>query len=308
MLKEVFNFLMLTKHLQSSDPRDHVFGLLGISEAMKDFLPSPDYSKSTAWLFTEVAKTLMIGMDSIELLWLVCNIEANVTLELPSWVPDWSNPPILEVPPEARFPRNVYNAARDSKAKFEIDADTQNLLALGKCFDNLTQMPATDPKFYDHQSIAFNQILGCQASCRLGLSLRSYPTGEAPRDALWRTLCWNLGSRDESPSPNENAEFFEPWYVQVMNGKLVDAEDPYHILVEDSLAPICITAKGYLASAPYTARKGDCISILTGSCLPFVFRPIGDHYQLIGPCYVHGIMNGEAFTDDESELEWISIR
>jgi hypothetical protein len=312
-LEDISNILVFTRRLQSSDPRDHVFGLLGISEAMKDALPPPDYSKSAAWLFTEVAKTLMEGQHSIDLLCLTSNIEANLTLELPSWVPDWSNPPVLDGPVETRTSRNVYNAARNSKAKFKIDADTQELKALGRCFDNLTQMPIADPESYNRRSTAFDKILGWQASCRLGLSLLSYPTGEAPRDALWRTLCWNFGSRNENPSPNENAELFEDWYVQLMSdkwleGEVMDPDDPFHNLVDGFLAPVCVTAKGYLASVPYTAKKGDCIAILSGGRVPFVLRPIGSHYRLIGPCYVHGIMNGGAFTDDESEFEWVSIR
>jgi hypothetical protein len=313
MLKNVSRFLILTRRLQASDPRDHVFGLLGISEAMKDALPPPDYSKSAAWLFTEVAKTLMEGQHSIDLLRFASNIETNLTLELPSWVPDWSNPSVLDVSSETGSSRNVYNAARNSKAKFKIYADTQELKALGRCFDNLTQMPITDPESYNRRSTAFDKILGWQASCRLGLSLLSYPTGEAPRDALWRTLCWNFGSRNENPSPNENAELFEDWYVQLMSdkwleGEVMDPDDPFHNLVDGFLAPVCVTVKGYLASVPYTAKKGDCIAILSGGRVPFVLRPIGSHYRLIGPCYVHGIMNGGAFTDDESEFEWVSIR
>jgi hypothetical protein len=311
MLKDVFDFLMLTRHLQSSDPRDHVFGLLGISEAMKDALPSPDYSKSAAWLFTEVTKTVIIGLDSINVLWSASNDEARITLELPSWVPDWSNPPVLNVP---KFSHNVYNAARNSEAEFGIDAETQELKALGKFFDTLIEIPIVDLKAYNAKSTAFEQMLGWQASFRLVFStLLSYPTEEALRDALWRTLCWNLGSQHENPSPKENVEDFERWYVQVMNhlgieGQAMHTKDPFHSLVEDILAPICITAKGYLASAPYTTKKGDWIVILTGGCLPFVLRPTGDHYRLIGPCYVHRIMNGEAFTDDGSDLEWFSIR
>jgi hypothetical protein len=47
--------------------------------------------------------------------------------------------------------------------------------------------------------------------------------------------------------------------------------------------------------------------VLSGSNVPFVLRPVEDHYRLIGPCYVHGIMGGEAWPKDENELEWVSI-
>ena len=38
--------------------------------------------------------------------------------------------------------------------------------------------------------------------------------------------------------------------------------------------------------------------ILLGASLPFVLRPAEEsRYSLIGDCYMHGIMDGEAMTD-----------
>ncbi|KAK3635911.1 hypothetical protein LTR56_014449 [Elasticomyces elasticus] len=59
------------------------------------------------------------------------------------------------------------------------------------------------------------------------------------------------------------------------------------------------TSKGYLALLPEAAIKGDLVVILRGGRLPFVVRPIEHGHRLIGPAYVHGIMNGEAY-DEES--------
>lgn len=39
------------------------------------------------------------------------------------------------------------------------------------------------------------------------------------------------------------------------------------------------------------------ICLLYGSGAPAILRPQGNHYLLVGNCYVHEIMNGEA-------LEW----
>ncbi|KAK5737564.1 hypothetical protein LTR17_006611 [Elasticomyces elasticus] len=59
------------------------------------------------------------------------------------------------------------------------------------------------------------------------------------------------------------------------------------------------TSKGYLALLPEAAIAGDLIVILRGGRLPFVVRPVEHGHRLIGPAYVHGIMNGEAY-DEES--------
>lgn len=62
-----------------------------------------------------------------------------------------------------------------------------------------------------------------------------------------------------------------------------------------------------IGSVPHMTEVGDRIVILNGSNVPLVLRPVEDHYKLIGPCYVHGIMYGEAWPEDEETLEWFSI-
>jgi hypothetical protein len=48
---------------------------------------------------------------------------------------------------------------------------------------------------------------------------------------------------------------------------------------------------------------GDVIALLRGGQTPFVLRLIGDYYELVGPCYVLGIMDGEAFPEDPREQD-----
>ncbi|KAJ2984495.1 hypothetical protein NUW58_g6029 [Xylaria curta] len=57
------------------------------------------------------------------------------------------------------------------------------------------------------------------------------------------------------------------------------------------------TKKGYLALVPRHSIVGDEILLLRGGSVPFVVRatPHENGYNLIGPSYVHGIMNGEAW-------------
>ena len=38
--------------------------------------------------------------------------------------------------------------------------------------------------------------------------------------------------------------------------------------------------------------------ILYGWKTPFVLRPVSEGYLLIGECYVHGLMHGEAIEND----------
>lgn len=54
------------------------------------------------------------------------------------------------------------------------------------------------------------------------------------------------------------------------------------------------TEKGYYVLCPKVTQPGDVVCVLFGGKLPFCLRPLGDRYLLVGECYVHGLMNGEA--------------
>ena len=58
-----------------------------------------------------------------------------------------------------------------------------------------------------------------------------------------------------------------------------------------------VTQKGYMGIASKDICKGDIVTILLGSDMPFILRDHGngDALQLISEAYVHGLMNGEIF-------------
>jgi hypothetical protein len=65
-----------------------------------------------------------------------------------------------------------------------------------------------------------------------------------------------------------------------------------------------VTEDGQLGLFPAGTQKGDTVCVFLAGCVPFILRAISDvmveretsHtlYQLVGPCYVHGVMYGEA--------------
>jgi hypothetical protein len=74
---------------------------------------------------------------------------------------------------------------------------------------------------------------------------------------------------------------------------------------------LLITKEGYLALGPETTQPGDIIAIFLGCQVPVVVRQQADHYEFIGTCYVHGIMQGEALAGldtGECEVQWFDIR
>lgn len=56
------------------------------------------------------------------------------------------------------------------------------------------------------------------------------------------------------------------------------------------------TDNGLFAQAPPHTRPGDLVAIFVGVNMPVVLRPRTESatYQMVGPAYVHGVMDGEA--------------
>lgn len=51
---------------------------------------------------------------------------------------------------------------------------------------------------------------------------------------------------------------------------------------------------GLLGVGPDTTRAGDLVVVFFGGRVPFILRQHGSYYVLLGECYIHGIMDGEA--------------
>ncbi|KAH8594896.1 heterokaryon incompatibility protein-domain-containing protein [Bisporella sp. PMI_857] len=70
------------------------------------------------------------------------------------------------------------------------------------------------------------------------------------------------------------------------------------------LRRIMRTQKGYIGLVPRQAQQGDCIGLFKGGKLPLVVRQNGHLWQLIGEAYIHGVMKGEIFEEQECEMMW----
>lgn len=56
-----------------------------------------------------------------------------------------------------------------------------------------------------------------------------------------------------------------------------------------------LSAGGLYVLGPKAMEPGDMIYVFLGGKMPFVIRPWGEHWLLVGECYVHGLMDGEIF-------------
>jgi hypothetical protein len=79
---------------------------------------------------------------------------------------------------------------------------------------------------------------------------------------------------------------------------------PFSAMVEVSLRRrICWTEMDFLGLVPREALIGDEIWLMSGGRVPVVLRPVIGRAgrELIGDCYIHGAMYGEAFENEKCE-------
>jgi len=59
--------------------------------------------------------------------------------------------------------------------------------------------------------------------------------------------------------------------------------------------------------SPVTVEAGDRIAVFGGMAQPFLLRPVEGGYRILAHVYVHGIMDGEAWPEDEADVEEIVL-
>jgi hypothetical protein len=71
---------------------------------------------------------------------------------------------------------------------------------------------------------------------------------------------------------------------------------------------LCVTRKRYLCLVPLNTDVNDSVSILLGGRTPYILRPQGQDFTIIGETYVHGMMKGEALEDPDFQSRVRKIR
>lgn len=157
-----------------------------------------------------------------------------------------------------------------------------------------------------------------------------YVTGEAMLEVYWRTLLADSPPESYEVSRRDFFQWYNSWrkpvqwlqYLQVNRiGWIYEALVGLHLLLtmlltmrrKSQLDPfgrrfqnwtgitwhrrIVRTEKEYIGLVPRSTQVGDYIAVFKGGRVPLVIRQRGLKWQLIGDCYVHGIMRGEVYDD-----------
>lgn len=161
------------------------------------------------------------------------------------------------------------------------------------------------------------------------LELRSMACQSSDED-FWRTLVHNRDGKLR-PAPQSLGDSFACWYMQgallietwLTCGRLDHVLDQAWLLHVNAAARpfeeawsnfrdqrvFFVAGDGRIGWVPYNAKPGDHLYVSKGMRVPVVLRPVGNSgsWQLVGACYIHGLMDGEAEDMAENQWQWQKI-
>ncbi|KAJ4346348.1 uncharacterized protein N0V89_010277 [Didymosphaeria variabile] len=330
------------RHRKATDPRDKIYGLLGLGASDTKDLIQPDYTLSVEQVYENFVVSLLDRTKHLDVFSHV-RTERQPNFNLPSFVPDWTMD-LSEIywPEQRAWSKqwcllDVYDACHGSKVDFK--AQPGALSIRGKIIDVIRTVATQDLGGSQRQR-------GVSTSDAIDewLKIANVPPQEedpglAKRESFWVAMCAGI-ERNSNASPEDFNDFNEMQPTQKysdifhrLSGIETDLHEGYEetlrkipetkeagaVVIPDPYRPINMsvglahrnrrvmgTRDGRVGLAPKHARQGDVVAVLTGGRVPFILRPEEHHYTIVGDAYVHGIMDGEALQAGE-ELEYIEL-
>ncbi len=314
---------------KSTDPRDKVYALLGMSDDAADEELDPKYDAPAEVCFANISRHIMARDSSLGLLHAAGTGLPRSMPDLPSWAPDWSCVPQTTIL-GAIAETTGYRSSGTTTAKVNAGTDPRLLHVIGIIIDTVKEVfrvRIQQPWLNDSDRlnrIRAQQLNWFHESAALITSLAPYPTGEPIDDVYWRTLTANISHSDGlgRPAPAEDARHFRS-YLNLLRlsqnsqsaydiqGTTAEIERESERFTASISAvgnrKLFTTSRGYTGLGPPELCIGDSLCIFYGAATPFLIRPSAKSsdarstHALVGECYVHGMMNGQGLSMGEPQ-------
>jgi hypothetical protein len=322
--RDFIALLHRSRRTKATDQRDMIYSLFGLMKEEDRAAIRVDYSPShtVTEVFMDVARYCISTRYGPNLL-VEAGISHNVP-NLPSWAPDWTT--------MGRTPLNtgIYNACLNLYKPIELLPDGKRIKVTGRKVETVAYVgipvnypygvlesggkdPSTEP--YDVASILIAAAVVCEPARE---KYPQYPIrNEDWSEVLRRTCAVDRHWSGRRLTPADRPEYDNCLKARGFGDDIFEAikEDgravsqaqlgeksrfanslPYGVVVSEFSKGrvIALLKGGLLGSMPSETRIGDVVVVLFGGWVPFVVRPLeDDEYELVGHCYIHGIMDGE---------------
>jgi hypothetical protein len=314
-LVDPFSLLSLA-HMYSfklaTNPRDKIFGLLGLTSESVYQSFSPDYTLNLNEVF-EITFCNMVAEEGGSLRCFLgswfhsepSSTQSPPVADLPSWVPNFSHKishRLCRVQIQRRFQYDVYDTSRGRTSQVVL-GDNSTIHASGCLVGKAWVISDFSAAKTQHIREHFKHLLH-HIESNVG---KFNPT---EREAFYRTIlgdllhATDLNRRQDVPWVKISAikSFsFDTWLAGERANGFPDTEFVISLDTATHGRKFFKTASGSIGLCPPHTKPGDEIWVLYGCRVPLIFRAQSEegrrHYTLIGDCYLDGIMNGEAMSN-----------
>ncbi|KAK2736972.1 heterokaryon incompatibility protein [Colletotrichum kahawae] len=298
----------------SSDPKDKVFGILGLltEDVRKDF--PVDYSLSVKEIYTNVVDFLISTTGRFDVICEAIHYPPHMnTASLPSWVPDWSHIPDTVALGAMDF-EPPFSASQRKEIKFSWKDDRRNkievtcleidtILTHGIAVGTLCTLADYLMAFIHWRALLLStykaddleaQDLFCRALC-----LNQVPRKWA-NSFDWVTACFHVFAsliRERLPHLPLDQELEK--YIDTKTDIKPDARRRFlqeHFGSRMMGRCFYITEKGRIGIGSGFMAVGDIVVVPLGCSTPVILRPEGcrSECRYVGDAYLHGYMYGKA--------------
>ena len=294
-----FQLLSMTSRFESTDPRDRIYGLLGLPTTDTDpkkgwlFL-DPDYSLTVDHVYQQLAERVVRTGNLVGLL---CAVQhgAEITA-LPTWIPRWDE--------YKTSPINTSFAAVDAPP--EVSVMTDHLIVRGShlcttrsASPTITPLPNGDGIF---------DILDAYQTAALHALLRDPENHAMLSFTITAGKMWHGGDIGRNDQQDHVANFAVFAREQSPGWRKCFPMDLYNEgaragQFREAVCWACAGKRflfddgGRLGLAPMAAQEGDWVCRIAGGSVPLVLRPQADYFLLVGECYIHDYMGGVVSKD-----------
>ena len=314
------------RFLQASNPRDKIYGVLGLTQGLQ---LDVDYSLSVEATYERTTRSIISDSRSLEVLGQATLSQKK--LKLPSWVPDWSYHNEYATGPtlgaDVGQLQHLYSASNGKQASLTYDGANGMIILQGVHFDSVSHTTSPIPSlvettvgpstedfrsFYLEVLNHYQEIsIADAAICLTGEGAEDLP------DHMWRRLLLDITVDDDPKVFRRTTPKDHERHSNLM--KTISGSDfmkphtfAYLLSIQSNYSNrrIFSTSNHRIGVGPRETREGDLVCILEGGPLPFILRE-GKHatdsyhptqHTLVGVTYVHGVMDGEIIRDlDQSK-------
>ena len=284
-----------------ADPRDRIFALKSLLNQRESDALKPDYGKSISEVYREVMVEYALKLGRLDLLRL-CNLATKLE-QSPSWVPNWSSPP------QNYVAGNFHASGRstcEAKVGMEIMEAAGVYCATASQVEPLFDAEASDMEIMS--KISEMIFLHDMNSPYIG--------GGNMLGAYCCTLFHN-GFSDMFLPPRSDLHSFEHGkgilqdiITQIRDHELQLTSDisRYADTLRRSVSSqtFFTTRDGYIGTSLVEPQLGDQVVVLLGCNSPLLLRAARGSHQVVGQCYVQGLMCAEALLGPLSE-GWMEV-